>query len=385
MKCLHILPMDKLSGAEKMVLLICSNLIKYEPIVICGGEHLSGIFKKNNVKTYPLSFASKEILCTLVNLKNIVKENDIKIIHAHDNKASVYAYVLKRLFGLNVNVVSHIHNCYPWLKGNSINKKIDSFVRSRYDYNIACGKLVYDYYRKNADYFQPEKTAILSNAIDIDKIAQIDKTMSEEIFKEYNIPADKIILGCIGRLSEQKGIIPFIKEFANSREKFTDCRVLLVGNGEQEKEVKALIKQLGLEELFILTGYQDDVYKFYPIIDIFFLPSLYEGLPMVLLEAMAFRKPIVAMDVGSISEIIDNGNNGYLVEKENYLSFINSLKELKNDEEMKRSFGEKSFITIHEKFDINMYVEKLENLYDELVSKREEKNEAKADGVYTNL
>ena len=77
--------------------------------------------------------------------------------------------------------------------------------------------------------------------------------------------------------------------------------------------------------MFILTGFQEDIYKFYPLIDIVFLPSRYEGLPMVLLEAMAFNKAIVSMDVGSISQIIQDGINGYLIPKGDFVAICKKI------------------------------------------------------------
>lgn len=368
MKCLHILPMNKLSGAERMVLILCKNMKRYDPIVVCGGEDLSDIFKKDNIPSYSLSFSTKDMLKTLKGLKKIVKENDIKIVHAHDNLASINAYLIKKLYGLDIKVISHIHNCYPWLVGNNSNRVLDSFFRVRYDHNITCGKMVYDYYKNNANYFQPQKTTILSNAMDVDEIIKLNMSKNEEIVKRYNIATDKVVLGFIGRLSEQKGIIPFIKEFAHHKEDFKDCRVLLVGNGEQENMVRELIKELELEELFILTGYQEDVYRFYPIIDVFFLPSLYEGLPMVILEAMVFKKPVVSMKVGSIGEVIIDNFNGCLIEAQNYRSFVKALQKLKDNKDTRNKYSDNSFLTVNEGFDIKVYAEKLIDIYDKLLS-----------------
>ncbi|MDV5105538.1 glycosyltransferase [Clostridium perfringens] len=361
-KCLHILPMNKLSGNEKMALLTCKNMKRFTPIVVCGGNNLKEVFEKNGIKSYSLRFSNKQIFSTLKGLKNIIKENDIKIIHAHDNNASLNAYLVKKLYRLDVKVMSHIHNCYPWLKGNNFNKKIDKFLRPRYDYNITCGKIVYDFYKENTNYFEGSKTSILSNAMDIEEITKVDLSKSEEVINEFNIPRDKTILGFIGRLDEQKGIIPFIEEFAKYKEDFTDCRILIVGNGDQEEEVKSLVKELELEELFILTGFQDDVYKFYPTIDIFFLPSLYEGLPIVLLEAMAFKKVVVSMNVGSISEVVINGETGFLVENE-VREFINKMKIFKDNKNLRINIGNRSFNHVSEKYNIVNYVINIEEIY----------------------
>lgn len=363
-KCLHILPMNKLSGAEKMALILCKNMKNYEPIVVCGGEDLKEVFEKNGIRSYSINFSNKKIFKTLNSLKKIIEENDIKLLHAHDNNASLNAYLVKKLYGLDIKVISHIHSCYPFLKYNGINKKIDRILRPRYDYNIACGKLVYDFYRKNAIYFKKEKTVILSNAIDIDEITKFNINKNYELVDKFNIPKDKVTLGFVGRICKIKGIIPFINEIANYKNDFNDCKILLIGSGEQEEEVKSIIKELNLEELFIFLGFQENVYKFYEIIDILFLPSLYEGLPMVLLEAMAFKKPVVSMNVGGISELVKDKETGILIEQGNYKEFILKLKQLKEDTLYREKIGEKAFEYVNKKYNIKDYIEALEKIYD---------------------
>ena len=367
MKCLHILPMNKLSGAEKMALLICKNLRDYEPIVVCGGEVLKKVFEDEGIKSYSLNFNNKKLVNNILALKKIIKSEKIKIVHAHDNIASINAYLTKKIYKLDIKVISHIHNCYPFLKTEGLNKKIDSFLRPRYDFNIACGKVVFDFYKENTNYFREDKTEILSNAMDIEEILKFDNTISDSVIKEFNIPKHKTILGFIGRLDEQKGIVPFINEVIKNKEKFNDSRILLVGSGSQEDEVKKLIKDNNLEKLFILTGFQDNVYKFYPIIDIFFLPSLYEGLPIVLLEAMAFKKTIISMDVGSINEIIINNKTGILIGKNNYKEFISQLISTKNDLDLSIKIGNNAFDYIYENYNIKSYIEALQRIYKNIV------------------
>ena len=80
MKCLHILPMNKLSGAEKLVLILCKNMKNYEPIVICGGDTLSNVFKENGIESYSMNFSIKNINYTLSQIKRIIKENEIKVL-----------------------------------------------------------------------------------------------------------------------------------------------------------------------------------------------------------------------------------------------------------------------------------------------------------------
>ena len=368
-KVLHVLPMNKMSGAERMALLLCKNLKNHEPIVVCGGEELSNIFKENKINSYNIKFSNKKILANAYELSKIIKNEKVKIVHAHDNTASLISYLVKKIFRTDIKIVSHIHNCYPFLKGNGINKKIDRYLRNKYDFNITCGKTVTDFYKENTDYFRAEKNLTLPNAMDIEYITNVNLEEIEEIMKKYSIPKDKKVLGFIGRLDEQKGIIPFIKELSKHKDKFNDSVILLVGNGSQEEEVKSLIKELNLEELFILTGFQERVNIFYPIIDVFFLPSLYEGLPMVLLEAMAFKKPIVSMNVGSISEVI-NKDTGILIDNGDYEKFSNELVKLKDNSDLASKVGKNAFSYIESNFNIDRYIKKIEQKYNNLISNR---------------
>ena len=364
-KCLHILPMNKLSGAEKLALILCKNLNKYEPIVVCGGDNLANIFRNEDIRTHIIDF-NKNIFEISREIANIVTQQSIKVIHAHDNKASVSAYFSKRLKKLDVKIVSHIHNCYPWLTSNNVNKIIDSILRKRYDYNIACGKLVYDFYEKNTNFINNKNTSIFSNAIDLDYVNIFNDSDKNDILHKYNINKNKKIIGFVGRIEEQKGIIPFINTFRKYKESFKDSIILLVGSGNQQEEVQLMIREYKLESYFKLINYTNNVNEIYNIIDILFLPSLYEGLPMVILEAMSLKKAVVSMNVGSVAELVKDEITGYLVEKGNYDLFISKLINLKNNEKNIELYGEAGFNLVEEKYNIKDYAIELEKLYDKL-------------------
>ena len=259
---LHLLPMNKLSGAERMGLLICKHMSEVESYVITGGADLAAVFEKEGIQTSHLNFSMKQLPQVIKQLNQFIKEKQIDIVHAHDNIASLSAYLTKKRYGLKVKIVSHIHNCYPWLEGNGVHKRIDRFIRPKYDFNIACGQIVYDYYEQHAPYFNPKKTCFFSNAIDASHLGATPQHQIDEIRKVFNIPTDQTIIGYIGRLSEQKGMIPFIQVLKNYKNQFENCKFLIVGSGEQEDEIKKLINEVGLGDLFIFTGFQANVYPF---------------------------------------------------------------------------------------------------------------------------
>ncbi len=361
---MHIIPRNKLSGAEKVCLLIAKNLKRYEVIVVCGGEELKNIFIEQGIKTYNLSFCNRDFVYTLKKLKDICKEEDIGVIHAHDNIASIYSFLVKKLMFNNIKIISHVHSVYPFLKNNSLFKIIDLYFRPKYDYNILCGKLVLNHYLEFTTYFPQNKYEILSNSIDLKTIEKYKLIPSHELRETYNIPNNKIVIGYCGRLCTIKGLIPFVYELSKNIDKFQNCIFLIVGNGELEDELKSLINKLKLEDKFIFVGFQQDTYPFYQMMDIFFLPSLYEGLPMVLLEAMAFEKTVVSMNVGGISELIKNKENGYLVESQNYDSFIKTLVFASNNYNKDSGLRQLAFSTIQDAYNITNYCEKLSDIYE---------------------
>ena len=366
-KVLHLLPMNKLSGAERMGLLICKHMSEVESYVITGGADLAAAFEKEGIQTSHLNFSIKQLPQVIKQLNRFIKEKQIDIVHAHDNIASLSAYLMKKRYGLNIKVVSHIHSCYPWLEGNGIHKRIDRFIRPKYDFNIACGKIVYDYYNQYAPYFNSKKTCILSNAIDMSQLGTTSKHQIDEIRKEFNIPSNQTIIGYIGRLVELKGLIPFTETLNQYKQQFNNCKFLIVGDGEQEIEIKQLIKALELEDLFIFTGFQSNVYPFYQLIDIFFLPSLYEGLPMVLLEAVGSGVPTISMNVGSISEVIINEETGILIESEQYIEFIERLIYLKNHSEIRQQISKVGKQYVQSKFNLEEYNQSLKAVYQRLL------------------
>lgn len=367
MRILHLLPMNKLSGAERVGLLICKHMTGVESFVLTGGEELANVFIKEGIEAYPVHFSIKNMLGLTSRLKAFIEEKNIDLIHAHDNLASLAAIITQKRYGLTIKVVSHIHSCYPWLKSKGVHYWIDRWIRPRYDYNIACGKIVFDYYQANATYFKSEATTILSNAIDCEGLTNVSVSRINEIKERFNLESNQTIIGYIGRLVELKGIIPFIKALSSFHEDFHDCKFLIVGSGEQEDEVKQLVEELGLADLFIFAGFQSDVYPFYQLMDIFFLPSLYEGLPMVLLEAVGSGVPTISMNVGSIEEVIIPEKTGVLIEPNDYNEFVKQLVRFKNDASLREQVAKNGAEHVQSKFNINEYNCLLKSIYEQIM------------------
>jgi glycosyltransferase involved in cell wall biosynthesis len=140
----------------------------------------------------------------------------------------------------------------------------------------------------------------------------------------------------------QKAPLDFIELAALLKKDFPGTKFVLVGDGELRKKIELRIRQLNLEGQVILTGWRDDIALILSRLDVFVLTSLWEGLPIVVLEAMAAGVALAATDTGGIREIINNGKNGYLVAPQDLLSMRERLEELLNNPSKREEFARSS-------------------------------------------
>ena len=160
-----------------------------------------------------------------------------------------------------------------------------------------------------------EKIEIIYNGIDLKKIDQAE--LKTDIREEFGIADDEILLANVGRLSRQKGHKYLVKVVKLLSERYQNFKVLVVGKGEIENEIKEQVKELGLEQHIIFTGFRTDVYSIMKQIDFLLHTALWEGFGFVVAEALAAKTPVVSTDVSNISEIMIDGETGYLAESKN--------------------------------------------------------------------
>jgi glycosyltransferase involved in cell wall biosynthesis len=154
----------------------------------------------------------------------------------------------------------------------------------------------------------PDQTSIVYNGIEIDVFS--NPVCREEARQIFNLTPTEFVFGNVGRLHEQKGHKYLLQAFA----KVTNlARLLIVGDGELQNELTILASELQIIDRVSFLGARSDVREFLSAIDVFVMPSLWEGQPIALLEALAINKPCIATDVDGIPEIITDGINGYLV------------------------------------------------------------------------
>jgi len=166
----------------------------------------------------------------------------------------------------------------------------------------------------------------------------------------YKRAEGEIVLGCAGRLSAEKGHEILLEVMAHLKEKEISCKLLLAGEGKLSQALMTQARSLGVDHLVEFLGFVNDMPSFYKSIDIFLLPSQFEGFGYVLIEAMASGKPVVAFDVKSSGEIVDHGETGYLVPLNQVIDMADRVLELSADKMLRDKMGKKGRASVEDLF-----------------------------------
>jgi len=202
------------------------------------------------------------------------------------------------------------------------------YARSLGPHSIVCvseavrSRLVQDYR------FSPQKTTTIHNGIDSSKFRP-DPEVRTAVRCAWGIPSEDMVLGAVGRLAPIKGYALAIRAFKELISSMRDRRLwlVLVGDGPSRRPLEHLVKENGLEDSVKFPGSTERPWEIYPGFDVFLMPSLLEGLPHALLEAMASGCPPIATAVGGVPEIITSQDMGWLVDEGDSGGFLSAMRQ----------------------------------------------------------
>lgn len=219
-------------------------------------------------------------------LYRIFKENNYKIVHSHISTLSVFPLRIAKKAGVPIRI-AHSHstsNKKEW-KRNLIKNILRPFSKLYANQFFACSELSGRWlFGEKA--FKNGKIKIINNAIDLEKF-KFNKEKRNEIRKKLKIDENIILIGHIGRFVTQKNHEFLIDVFDEIYRRKQNSKLILIGQGNLKENIIEKIKYLGLQDYVIFTGQTTNVSDYYNAMDIFVLPSLYEGLPVVGIEAQA--------------------------------------------------------------------------------------------------
>jgi glycosyltransferase involved in cell wall biosynthesis len=281
---------------------------------------------------------------------NIVRKQKIKLIHSNTSRAALYAGPVAKI--LSIPLIWHVR-----VPPSDI--LLDRFLVLFSSGIITVSQAV----KRRFVWLKKDIVETIYNGVDARKFSP--GLAQDDLRKKFHIESEDIVIGAVGRLSPEKGLeylISAIREVVNV---YPRTKVLLVGDGDEKYRLflQEKMKDLELSSHIILAGFYEDVPQILRCLDIFTLPSLFEGFNRSLLEAMACALPVVATAVGGNVEIIQDGVNGLLVPPSNPGALAFAITELLKDKEKARKMGLEGKLLVGENFSIDINVRKTEKLY----------------------
>ena len=370
-KILHLISSAGFFGAENVIIELAKELLSsnYDSIIgVFNNIHsvhteIADAAKNYNLNVRLFTCNGPFDLKALSTIRHFIKENDIKIIHSHGYKSNFYA-LLATLYNKNL---SSITTCHLWT-GESLRDRIyeflDKIMLNRFDRIVT----VSDELMAQVATLRVSKGKVTTiyNGIDLNRFN--GSVNIDEIRKKFNIPLHFKVIGTIGRLNEQKAQIFIIESASQILKVFPDTIFMIVGDGPLKQSLQEKVVAAKLENNFLFTGIYKNIPEILAAMDIFILPSLAEGLPMALLEAMAAKKPIIASKVGSIPQLIIPDETGLLIEPRDVPSLENSIIGLLNDKDKAGKLAENGYMTIVNKFSSKVMTRKYIDVYDTLLN-----------------
>ena len=310
-------------------------------------------------------------LLALVKLARRMRRERYTIVHTHSSKAGVIGRLAAKLAGVPVIV----HTVHGWSFHEHLSPlrrrlfiTLEKLAAALTDAMIVVAEPDIDKGLREG-IGHPEQYHLIRSAISMDKFdpATVDRAA---VRREIGLPPDVPVLGNVGRFSEQKNPLDWVRVAARVARVLPDCHFLLVGDGPLRAEVEALIAAEGFTNRFVLTGLRRDVPRMLAAMDVFLLTSLWEGLPRVIPQAMSMRVPVVANRADGTVEAISHGETGFLAEPGDLKALARYCLTLLREPERRRVMGERGRAFAVQEFDVRQMVAQIDALYEALLEKR---------------
>lgn len=287
------------------------------------------------------------------------------VVHGHMPPAELYARVA--LLGLpQIPFVISKHNDEPFYSGRYADT-LGRWVARRAARIIAISSAVNTYTLARG--FRPAAQIVtVPYGIATSPYRDVDPITTAALRASWKVPTDALLFGTVARFVPQKSLHDLLQGFALYRNQIgRAARVVLVGRGPLEAELRALAERLGIADEVVWGGFREDIPTVMRALDVFVLTSIYEGLGLVLLEAMAAGKPVVATRVSAIPEVVSDGVTGLLVPARDPAVLAEALARM-NGEGVRENMGQAGRARVEADFDLEVMVTRTQNVYTESIA-----------------
>ncbi len=375
---IHTLPIVSGSGINTFLSMRGMDKNVYEVELACApGGRLIQLVEDNHMKVWPFEHLVQPIsplkdTLALFDLFLFLKRNPYHIVHTHNSKSGFLGRLAAQLAGIPVIVHTvhgfAFHDQEP-LWRQSLFRNLERMGSHWCDKMIFISQPLIDWAlrEKITDKENIEK---IYSGIQLDQFRPVMADVKMKNREKWKLNKDDLVIGIVSKLWEGKGHTTLIEAFKTLKQRLDNVKLVIVGEGDLYGELLRAVDKSGLSDSVLFTGFQMDVSEILSTFDVAVLPSFFEGMGRVLLEAMAMEKPVVASHVGGIPDLVKHQLNGLLVKPGDVAELANALEQILNDRVFSSKMGKEGRKRIQEQFSADIMVQSIDKVYQELLTRK---------------
>jgi glycosyltransferase involved in cell wall biosynthesis len=353
----------KIGGGESHVLDLIKHLDRnlYEPVVLAFTDGpMIDTLRQWGVKTHVIYTERPFDFMVWKKVERFLKEERVQMIHAHGTRANSNVFWAAKRLKLPI-----LYTVHGWSFHQDQNFLVRNFREAGERFLTRRSKLTICVSKSNLKDGQErvglKRFTIINYGIDLEKFNP--SRTYQNLKQELNVADDETLVGYIARITIQKDPHTLMHAIAEVMKRTKKIKFLVIGNGDLKESTVALAKTLGIESNIIFQDFRQDTPNVLSGIDIYCLPSLWEGLPIGLLEAMAMKKAVVATPVDGTKEAVQDKLSGVLVPHQSPTELANAIIQLHDNKNLLSQYGEAARQTIEGQFEVKRMVREVEKIY----------------------
>ena len=374
-KVLHFIESAGVYGAERVILNLSAqmqNTGNYIPVVGCIVDSVnteSALYNaavELGIAAIKIPIANTGLLRDLPKAAAQLKQARIDLIHSHGYKPSVFGFIIRLLKNIPV-----IATCHLWFEPSKGPLKTRTMIRLE--------KFFYRWFPKIiavsdpikaillASNLKPQQVDVIRNGVDVPETTFSQSELTQ-LRNELHLAINDFCILNSARLTRQKAQWVLIKAAAILKQQNEAVRILIVGEGELDAELRAHIIAEDVGDYVQLLGFRSDINKLLALSKVFALPSIDEGMPMSLLEAAAATKPIISTLVGDIGKLIQHDHTGLVIPTEDPAALAAAIVRLKNDARLAQELANNAHSTMVKYYSSQTMCSGYLAIYDQLLN-----------------
>lgn len=377
LKILHLIPTLTSGGAERQMVNVVRGTSREEfdhvVCVIGESDFFAPHLREAGYRVIDLDIPGKRPLVrTALKFRRIIAEEKPDVIHTRLYNASISARIANLLSTGNTPMITSIEladyepeiiriskwNPYKVMGLKALDKITSALTGPFY---VPCSNFVMNSYRRNFG-IDESRTQVIYNAVDPAGLAA-SPGEKDEARRGLGLPGDAFIYLNVGRLDQQKNHRLLFEAFSQVTAELPNAFLLLAGTGALEEPLKKIATELGLDKKVLFLGRRNDVGALLELADVFVFPSLFEGHPVALIEAMFKSLPCIASRIEVFEEVVADGETGLLVDPHSVTELKKAMIELYENEGLRRSLGENAAREAEAKYTVAVTTRQWEEFY----------------------